>query len=446
MRRLYTRIYLHFVGVLLIVGLASSLIFAHGWRGNFLRAWGLRIARHSVALISTERTPEKREAAARRLAEDLELDVTIRDNDGHLMLTTGPELPSLTAPDLDEINAGPAVLRHKNTEPSWFIAARLNNAGTPAGTIELLPMRRLAQARIWRPLLTVALVLLVIGIGTGPLARRISRPVEQVIEASRRFGDGDLTYRVKEHRRPQNDEIGQLTRAWNTMAERVERMVRGQRELLANVSHELRSPLTRIRVALELVPETQASQARLNDVRSDLSELERLIDDVLTTSRLEMSGLPTHRDDIAVAPLFAQILERAKHDPTTQGKAVTSDVQVDSIVADGALITRALWNLVENSGKYGAPPIRLSASQQGDLIRLTVEDHGAGIPEADRERVLEPFFRGDRARTPQVNQGFGLGLTLARRIAEVHGGKIQVESAVGGGCKITLEIPTSSPT
>jgi signal transduction histidine kinase len=235
------------------------------------------------------------------------------------------------------------------------------------------------------------------------------------------------------------------------MAERVQRLVHGQQELLANVSHELRSPLARIRVALALLPQDGGSEARLRDIETDLAELDRLIENVLTTARLDATGLPPHPVPIDVAGLLVELAERAARDPVTTGKAV--DVAAGPVVdltADRALLKRALWNLVENAAKYGAPPITLAASRDGDRVRLSVTDQGEGIAPAERERVLAPFYRLDRARTPHAADepphGFGLGLTLARRVAEVHGGRIAIEPAGvqdgrEQGCRVVLILP-----
>jgi signal transduction histidine kinase len=248
------------------------------------------------------------------------------------------------------------------------------------------------------------------------------------------------------HRR-RHDELAELTQAFNEMADRVERLVRGQRELLANVSHELRSPLTRIRMALELLPPDAANEARLRGVEADLADLERLIDDVLTAARLEEAGLPARLDALDARALLADVAERARHDPLVDGKTIrVVDGLPIPLAADGALLRRAVWNLVENAAKYGAPPITLAAERVGDRVTLSVADEGPGIPAAERERVFTPFYRGDRARTPDGARGVGLGLTLARRVAEVHGGHIAVEAAstVGGderGCRVVISLP-----
>ena len=251
--------------------------------------------------------------------------------------------------------------------------------------------------------------------------------------------------------RRRTDELGALTRAFNDMAERVERLVHGQQELLANVSHELRSPLARIRVALALLPRDGDTEGRLRDVETDLGELDRLIEDVLTTARLDATGLPRHPVAVDVAALLAELRERAAHDPAAAGTRVeVAPGPAPDLTADPALLKRALWNLVENAAKYGAPPITLAARRDGEAVRLSVTDWGEGIAPAERERVLAPFYRLDRARTPsaagEAPHGFGLGLTLARRVAEAHGGRIVIEPAAvrdgrDEGCRVTLVLP-----
>jgi signal transduction histidine kinase len=225
----------------------------------------------------------------------------------------------------------------------------------------------------------------------------------------------------------------------------VERLVRGQTELLANVSHELRSPLARLRMALALLPREGAAEARIAEAERDLAELDRLIDDVLATARLEATGLPTRLGEVHGDALLAGLAERARHDPTVAGKTVrVRDGERLTLVADEALLRRALWNLIENAAKYGAPPITLAAVREGDRVLLSVADEGAGIAPEARARVLEPFYRLDPARTPggTAPGGVGLGLTFARRVAEVHGGAITVGDADGQhGCRVTISLP-----
>jgi two-component system OmpR family sensor kinase len=456
--RLHSRVYLHSLGVLIVVGVATSLVFALVDRGGPFREMGERMARHAAALAA-ERLGDNA-ALARRLDDlhrTLDLNVVVRDLDGRVVASVGTRPAPPPADALAAARAGQVVARAR---PIPYALAPVRDAitGAVVATAQVSSARPPSPSRLLRPLLMVAVVLLVVGVATRPLARRLSRPLERLTTAARRLGGGDLAARVAlpagrrrwwQRRSSPADEIVQLTGAFNEMAERVERLVRGQKELLANVSHELRSPLTRIRMALALLPGTAASEARLGDVERDLAELERLIDDVLATARLESTGLPAHLGEVDLRAMLAELAERTSHDPVV----AASPVQVMpgaalTVVADGALLRRALRNLIENAAKYGAPPIVLAAERTGDRVSLTVSDAGPGIPAASRQRVLDPFTRLDAARTPGTvgTTGFGLGLTLARQVAEVHGGGITIGPAevVEGserGCRVVITLP-----
>ena len=450
--RLHSRVYLQTLLVLVVVGAATTLVFALGGRGGFAREMGERMARHTAGLAA-ERLDD-RAALARRLQQlnaELGVDVIVRDLEGRPLAAAGAPLPPPASDALASARAGHTVTRHG---PPPFALAPVRDPATGAvvGTLEIAARHRFGPAGLLAPLLMVALVLGVVAVVTRPLSRRLSRPVERLTEAARRLGGGDLSARVPvvtprrwwpRHRAPA-DEIAQLTRAFNDMAERVQRLVLGEKELLANISHELRSPLARLRMALALLPRTPAAEALLVEAERDLAELERLIDDVLATARLDATGLPAHLGVVDAGALLTAVAERARHDPTTAGRDVRVEPSAEPVrvVADEALLRRALWNLVENAAKYGAPPITLRAMHTGPDVVFAVDDEGPGIPVEARQRMLDPFQRLDTARTPggATPGGFGLGLTFARRVAEVHGGRI----AIGGerGCRVTLTLPS----
>ena len=441
-RALRKRIWAHLFVVLIVGIFASGIVFATGWRSAFIRSTGARLARHVASQLASDwNHPELRQRKLHRISEELDINLTVRALDGDTLTVAGTIFPPLSAADLAELRRGGLVAEHA---PRFFIAVPIIVDGAVRGILEASPLyRTFRMPSLWRPVLLIGMIMLIAGVASGPLARRISAPIERLTAVLRRFGEGDLSARVvtppgvwrRRHRHRPPDELAELTRAFNEMAERIERLVRGQKELLANVSHELRSPLARIRVALELLPRDAGNEARFSDVEADLVELDSLIEDVLTATRLEASGLPAHLGAVDIGQLFAQLLARAEHDPATAGKAVRAQGGDGIVVtADGPLLKRALWNLVENAAKYGAPPIELGAAREGKMIALSVKDAGSGIAPAERERVFEPFYRGDKARTP--GNGFGLGLTLARRVAEAHGGHITVD-----GATFTLRIP-----
>jgi signal transduction histidine kinase len=446
--------------VLLVVGAVTSLVFAVGNRGGLLREMGEGMARHTARLAAGGMAdPVALRARLDQLQADLDVDVVVRDRDGRVVASAGAPLASPDAGVLAAARSGAIVARPR---PVPFAVAPVRDpaSGVVIGTAEVAAHRRFGPPGLLRPLLVVALVMAVVAVATRPLTRRLTRPLERLTAAARRLGSGDLearvpasTVRPRWWRRPHAaDEIAELTTAFNDMAERVQRLVRGEKELLANVSHELRSPLARLRMALALLPRDGADEGRLIEAERDLAELARLIDDVLATARLGTTGLPARLAEVDVRALLAGVAEQAQRDPA--GARTTVRVVGGpplTIVADEALLRRALWNLVENAAKYGAPPVTLSATRQGERVVLAVDDEGPGIPPEARGRVLEPFFRLDPARTPggATATGFGLGLTFARRVAEVHGGAIEIGAASltagrEGGCRVALSMPTDA--
>jgi signal transduction histidine kinase len=458
-RRLFARIYLHFLGGLLVVAIAVSVLFAFTARGAFVQESSGRTSRHVASLVGE--TFGDRPALARRVQQihkELDLDLVVRDLEGRVVAGAGAAPPTFTPEQLAQVRTG---LRMVQPDPEWSVASPVRDPKTGAviGTVETTVHRRARWRGLTRPAMMLGLMVVMFAGAAALLARRISRPLERLTAAVQRLGTGDLTARVSLHQRTwwrrrqpsRGDELAELTQAFNDMAERIERLIAGQKELMANVSHELRSPLTRIRVALELLPRNEEADARLHDVEADLDELERLIEDVLTTARLDATGLPPHPSRMDARQIMADLAERASRDPVTAGLTVSLGGSASvECVADPALLRRAVWNLIENAAKYGAPPITLAAERDGPDVVLSVTDEGGGIPPEERERVLAPFYRLDKARTPEgPTHGFGLGLTLAHRVAEVHGGRIVIGPANGHGgrehgCRVSLILPAGT--
>lgn len=459
MRRLFARIYLHFMGVLLVVAIASSLVFAWNARGAFVRESSGRTSRHIASLVGeTLRDQPALARRAQQIHDELEIDLVVRDLKGRVLAASGADSPIFTEEELAQVRTG---LRMVQPSPEWSVASPVRDPKTGAviGTIETSAHRRSRWRGLSRPALTLSLLLVMFALPAALLARRISRPVERLTEAARRLGAGDLTARVpaskgsrwRRGRGSSADELADLTQAFNDMAGRIERLIAGQKELMANISHELRSPLTRIRVALELLPRSGTTETRLKDVEADLDELERLIEDVLTATRLEATGRPPHPERVEAQRLLEEVAERARLDPRLGPDRVRivpgGPVELE---ADPALLRRALWNLVDNAAKYGSPPVALSAERRNGTVALSVSDEGPGIPPDERERVLAPFYQVDHARTPgRPARGFGLGLTLASRVAQVHHGAITIGPAetINGterGCRVTLTLPAAS--
>jgi len=296
----------------------------------------------------------------------------------------------------------------------------------------------------------ISLVLVVVGISSLLLARSLTRPLGKLSTAARALGNGDLKARVGLKSR---DELGEVSRAFDEMAERVSALLRAERELLANVSHELRTPLSRIRMALALVADAEGdvavAQEMLGEIGADLDELERLITDVLTAARLdfEEAGVPSaipplRRQEVNLSELLghAETRFRATHPQRNLEADVPEDLP--TVNADPVLLRRVFDNLLENAHKYTEhpdEPIRLVA-RFGDEIMVDVIDKGMGIASDDLERVFQPFYRVDKSRT-RATGGLGLGLPLAKRIVDAHGGKIELLSKINEGTRVRVRLP-----
>jgi signal transduction histidine kinase len=293
-----------------------------------------------------------------------------------------------------------------------------------------------------------ALLLVGLGVAAALLGRSIARPLERLASTAHALGAGDLKARTGLARR---DELGAVAHAFDQMAERIERLVLAQTELLANVAHELRTPLARIRVALELAEGGDPAVAResLAEIAEDLVELEQLVNDILASARMDLatstasSGAPPlHLAPIGVAELVNGAAERLRHRHPARDVEVQLEPELPAVRGDAILLRRAIDNLVDNARKYSAPGsvIRLHAARRGPGVAIRVIDSGEGIAAADMDRLFTPFFRGDKSRT-RATGGVGLGLSLARRIVEAHGGTLAAESTLGVGTTMTVALP-----
>jgi signal transduction histidine kinase len=287
----------------------------------------------------------------------------------------------------------------------------------------------------------LALVVLAIALASAPLARAIARPIENLSRAARRLGEGDLAARSGLKR---SDEIGALASTFDEMAERLGRLLEGQRELLANVSHELRTPLARIQVALSLAAETEPEQARrhLREAEEDVAELDGLVADVLTVTRLDGGGsLVLRRERLDPQGLVNEAIDRfRRHHPH---RAIDARLEaVAQIDAESGLVARVLDNLLDNAAKYSEAPtqVLVELAPSGAGVIVSVRDQGIGIPPEDQPHIFTPFFRGDRSRGRDTG-GIGLGLALSKRIVEAHGGHIALESSPGGGTMVRVWLP-----
>jgi signal transduction histidine kinase len=262
---------------------------------------------------------------------------------------------------------------------------------------------------------------------------RLLRPLRGLSEGVARLGAGELDVTVPT---ATHDEFGRLTDAFNQMVGRVRNMIRARDQLLVDVSHELRSPLTRTKVALELLPPGE----QRSEIATNVSEMERMIAELLELERLrDGRGIrPTPQDLMPVLRGVAQAFR-----DTPPGVRLVSNTVEIPVEIDAEKVRTVLWNLLENAVKYSLPDscaVEMSAAQNGERVIIRVTDDGPGIPEPEMPNLFEPFFRVDRSRSKKTG-GYGLGLSISKRIVEAHGGTIAAENNVRRGASFVVTLP-----
>ncbi|MES2246725.1 MAG: ATP-binding protein [Pseudomonadota bacterium] len=283
----------------------------------------------------------------------------------------------------------------------------------------------------------IALVGVAVALGVYPIVRRITQRLETLQRGVQRWGEGDLSARVPEEGQ---DEVADLSKLFNASAERIEQLVRSHKSLLANASHELRSPLTRIRMGLELMGDRPSPTAR-EEISRNIGELDQLIDEILLASRLDASE--ADMGTIEAVDLTGLAAEECAQVNAELDLAEGTDNATLTVQGVSRLLRRAIRNLLENARRYGAGEISVELGSAGGYATVRVNDRGPGVPAALRERIFEPFYRLPGAS--ERNGGVGLGLALVKSIAERHGGSVRCEDRPGGGASFVIRLPAKGP-
>jgi signal transduction histidine kinase len=436
--RFFWRVYLH--GLLLLVLVGAGTLAIQAAVGPPME---FRNSARMVAFLA-EHLEDVRSNPA-RLAHDLaelrviaNLEVAVFDGGRAVASNVVPPPAPLGAGDEARL-AGGVFEMHL---PQSFAAPLGNQPG------RYIIVKRPVPALLQRAAVVIGAMLVALVIASIPMARALASPLEKLGSAARALGSGDLSARTGLRR---NDEVGDLALAFDEAAEKIERLIRSEKELLANVSHELRTPITRIRLALDILAEDQVGEAAafVRAITADLSELERLVDDILTAARLDLVAsratggeLPLRVARIDPAELLRSAVARFGSAHPDRSLDLEIEEPLPSMRGDAGLLRRVLANLLDNAEKYSdaSTPITVRAASRSGALGVDIQDRGIGVEARDLPRLFTPFFRTDRSRARGTG-GVGLGLTLSRRIVEAHGGRIAVESAPGAGTTFRLEIP-----
>jgi signal transduction histidine kinase len=455
MRSLYLRIYATVVAVLLLFAAGSGWVFQRHMERERARANSVLTERMGAWAELIQRSlpgqgvaAEEQAAALHDWSTRLRLPLAL-DSAGGVRIAESETY----ARRLAEGRPQGLAVRLEDGRTLWIMRPGFGRPGGGAGRLGLGALaprnegnpREMGDPRDLPPLLpflpplwqqgfglVVILLILFIAVAAGafPVVRRLTRRLEALKRGVEQFGAGQLHHRVDASGR---DEVAAVASSFNVAAARVEALVRSHQSLLANASHELRSPLARMKMAVSMLENaTPAQRDKLRrEIDTNVAELDALVEEVLLASRLDASK-PTPEQDQRVELLGMAAEEAARVHASVAGTAV-------SVCGEERLLRRALRNLLENARHYGGGDVEVRVRAIDGRAEVHVCDRGPGVPETMRERIFEPFFRLP-GHAEQAG-GVGLGLSLVKQIAERHSGSVRCEGRNGGGSCFVLALP-----
>jgi two-component system, OmpR family, sensor kinase len=413
-RRLYLKLYLTFLGVAALALLSAAVAFHHLHDGppgfRYLGPVARAVVRDSSQQVDLRQR-------MRGLADELGLDVVVWDQGGRALAeASGAPFPPPARWGRGWQRGGAFVIP---LDGNRYLGVRERGRHRNPGAMFLAV------------LLVVAAVM---AAGLYPLSRGITRRLEHLADGARRWGGGELGHRVPVEGA---DEVAAVASRFNQAAAAIESLVDQQRQMLANASHELRSPLARLRMALELCAEEADPDRRrrlVEKAHADIVDLDALVEDVLLAARAQ-PGVPRRPlEDVDLVALVRAEAERL-------GAQVVAEPA--TLRADASMLRHLVRNLLSNARVHGGDPVRALVERRADGVVLAVEDAGPGVPEGEREKIFAPFYRpaGSRRGSAQEGGGVGLGLALVRQIARYHGGEVRYQALAQGGSRFEVTFP-----
>ncbi len=293
-------------------------------------------------------------------------------------------------------------------------------------------------------LIELALAFVLITLACWWIARFVSRPLKHMENTAQHIAAGNTGLRVSDRIARRRDEVGQLASAFNAMTEQLCNLLERQKHLLRDISHDLRTPLTRQRIAIELASDGGADDELMASILRQNERLEAMTAQILTLYRVAEQGTDIEREPVQPVKLLNQVLRSAADYAEHQGvecqMSASPEVAGVAVLGDAGLLHRALDNILQNALDHTPPGrrVQLLVGVDQGWVRIDVEDEGEGVAAELLSQLFEPFFRADKARG---GQGWGLGLAIARDIVSAHDGRIAATGAESGGLRVTVELP-----
>jgi len=361
-----------------------------------------------------------------------------------------PELEKLAA---EVVQSGKSIRMIQPTRISVALPVHADDRTMYWLASSRLPPELIRQNRLTQLGIQLAFTLLMLLLVSSLLARMLTRPMARLSRTARIFGEGSLTTRPDPALINRRDEIGDLARNFTTMAEHLESLVNSHKQLLRDVSHELRSPLARLGVALEIARsklgsgETDTLQEELDRIQMEADRLNALIGEVLALARFDQAAVEMAHETIDLADLLENLTSDLSFEAGADGKHVQLQLQAPTTLkttlkGDAAWMRRALENIARNAIRYTAKEgsVEITEGILNEKITISIRDHGPGAPEASLSHLFDPFYRVSEARERQSG-GYGLGLAIARQVIQAHGGNIHAANHTEGGLEITVTLP-----
>lgn len=410
-------IMLFFIMAVVFVMLVGGGI-RHAFQGHFKENIRPHITQYLDYVRADIGTPPDR-SRARELADHLKIEIQIFDQSGNW--SSSGRLTQINELDIERsfIINGSQFFHVEDDTDRHYLMVRDSDTTILFNVPNVRDQRKGFKG--WFPLLILLGLLLLLYYAT----RRVFAPLDTIKTGVGKFGTGDMEHRIRVNRK---DELGELADSINTMADDIQQMLDAKRQLLLAISHELRSPITRTRVAAEMLDESKNKE----QIIGDINEMETLIEELMETERLSSRHTKLNKAPHDIASLINEVVQtwfnEAGITTALPNKAIKLDI-------DAARIKLLLKNLLDNAIRHTpneAPPPEVHLLTDNEKVIISIIDHGIGIEEQHLQHLTEPFYRADPSRQRETG-GYGLGLYLCRMIAEAHGGQLEIESSADEG-------------